>query len=154
MNCDLTYMQEALAQARHADRAGEVPVGAVIVLNGAIIATGHNQSIANCDPSAHAEMIALREAAATLGNYRLPGSELYVTLEPCAMCFTAMVHARIKRLVYGATDTQKGVCGGAFSIADLPIFNHRFEITKGVLQDQCSASLKDFFRERRAEQKL
>lgn len=146
---DESYMQQAIAQAQYADSAGEVPVGAIVVLDGEVIATGHNQSIMNQDPSAHAEVIALREAGKKVGNHRLLDSELYVTLEPCSMCFTTMVHARIGRLIYGADDMRAGVCGGAIHIANLPIFNHRFTITKGVLKDQCSTILKEFFQQRR-----
>ena len=142
-------MREALAEAGKAAAAGEVPVGAVLVKDGEIIARGWNRPISTSDPTAHAEIVALREAAARLGNYRLPGCELYVTLEPCAMCVGAMVHARIARVVYGTRDPKTGACG---SIVDLPAiahWNHHGVFEGGVLADECGAVLRRFFAERR-----
>lgn len=142
-------MREALAEAAKAAQAGEVPVGAVLVKDGAIIARGWNRPISASDPTAHAEIVALREAAARIGNYRLPGCELYVTLEPCAMCVGAMVHARLARVVYGTRDPKTGACG---SIVDLPAiahWNHHGAFEGGVLADECGAVLRRFFAERR-----
>ena len=143
------YMREALALAAEAAAAGEVPVGAVVVKDGRIIGRGYNRPISTADPTAHAEIVALREAAAAEGNYRLPGCELYVTLEPCAMCVGAMVHARLARVVYGARDPKTGACG---SIADLPAlatFNHHAIFEGGLLAEECGGVLKRFFAERR-----
>ncbi len=142
-------MQRALALARRAEEAGEVPVGAVIVRNGEIIGEGWNRPIGSHDPSAHAEMMALRAAAASLKNYRLPDTTLYVTLEPCAMCAGAMVHARIARVVYGAADPKTGAAGSVFNLLDSDRLNHRAEITGGVLQDACGELLRRFFQARR-----
>lgn len=141
-------MQEALALARQAAGAGEVPVGAVVVKEGRIIGRGSNRPIATADPTAHAEIVALREAAAAEGNYRLPGCELFVTLEPCAMCVGAMVHARIARVVYGASDPKTGACGGVTDLTRLPT-NHQTAFEGGLLADECGALLKRFFAERR-----
>lgn len=146
---DEIYMHSALEQARHAYQCGEVPVGAVVVLEGKIIATGYNQPVASHDPSAHAEVIALRKAGQRLGNYRLLQSELYVTLEPCAMCFATAVHARIARLVYGASDPRTGTCGGVVDLRKSEIFNHVFAVTGGVLAGECGKLLQDFFATRR-----
>jgi len=143
-------MGEALRQAELAAEAGEVPIGAVVVAAGEILAACRNRTIGDCDPTAHAEIVALREAAAAEGNYRLPGCELYVTLEPCAMCVGAMVHARIARVVYGAADPKTGACG---SIVDLPAiahWNHHGVFTGGVLAQECGALLRRFFAERRS----
>ena len=143
------YMREALALAAEAAAAGEVPVGAVVVKDGRVIGRGYNRPISTADPTAHAEIVALREAAAAEGNYRLPGCELYVTLEPCAMCVGAMVHARIARVVYGTRDPKTGACG---SITDLPAlagFNHHATFEGGLLAEECGAVLKRFFAERR-----
>ena len=142
-------MREALALAAEAAAAGEVPVGAVVVRDGEIVGRGSNRPISSHDPTAHAEIIALRDAAARAGNYRLPGCELYVTLEPCAMCVGAMVHARIARVVYGATDPKTGACG---SIVDLPAiahWNHHGVFSGGLLAEECGAMLRRFFAERR-----
>ena len=142
-------MREALAEAAKAAAAGEVPVGAVLVKDGRILARGWNRPISTSDPTAHAEIVALREAAAALGNYRLPGCELYVTLEPCAMCVGALVHARIARVVYGTRDPKTGACG---SIVDLPAiahWNHHGAFEGGVLAEECGAVLRRFFAERR-----
>ena len=146
---DEPFMREALALAAQAAAAGEVPVGAVVVKEGSVIGRGFNRPITSADPTAHAEIVAMREAAAKLGNYRLPGCDLYVTLEPCAMCVGAMVHARIARIVYGARDPKTGACG---SIVDLPAiasWNHHGVFTGGVLETECGALLKGFFAARR-----
>jgi tRNA(adenine34) deaminase len=143
------FMREALALAEQAAAAGEVPVGAVVVRDGQVVGRGSNRPISSQDPTAHAEIVALREAAARLGNYRLPGCELYVTLEPCAMCVGAMVHARIARVVFGTTDPKTGACG---SIVDLPAiahWNHHGVFTGGMLATECAALLRRFFADRR-----
>ncbi|MGE0113386.1 MAG: tRNA adenosine(34) deaminase TadA [Steroidobacteraceae bacterium] len=142
-------MSRAMELARLAEAAGEVPVGAVIVKDEQIIAEGWNQPIALHDPSAHAEMLAMRAAAKLLGNYRLPDTTLYVTLEPCAMCAGAMVHARVKRLVYAAPDPRAGAAGTLFNITQHEALNHRLEVTGGVLADECAAMLRNFFQARR-----
>ena len=142
-------MREALALAGEAAGAGEVPVGAVVVKDGRVIGRGYNRPISSADPTAHAEIVALREAAKAEGNYRLTGCELYVTLEPCAMCVGAMVHARIARVVFGARDPKTGACG---SIVDLPAighWNHHGVFTGGLLEDECGALLRAFFAARR-----
>jgi tRNA(adenine34) deaminase len=148
-NGDARFMQEALALAEQAAAAGEVPVGAVVVKDGAIIGRGFNRPISTSDPTAHAEIVALREAAAALGNYRLTGCELYVTLEPCVMCVGAMVHARLARIVYGASDAKTGACGSIVDLPGLATFNHHGRFEGGVLADECSGALKRFFTERR-----
>jgi len=142
-------MSRALELAREAEGAGEVPVGAVIVKDGAIIAEGWNRPISTHDPSAHAEMIAMRAAAESLQNYRLLDTTLYVTLEPCAMCAGAMVHARVKRLVFAATDPRAGAAGSIFNIVQHTALNHRMQVEEGVLRDDCSAMLRGFFQKRR-----
>ena len=147
---DPAFMQLALEQAQHAWSLGEVPVGAVIVKDGVVIATGFNQPIGSHDPTAHAEIVALRAAAAKLGNYRLPGCELYVTLEPCAMCSGAMLHARLARVVYGALDPKTGVCGSVLDLFGQEQLNHHTEVVGGVMADEASAMLKAFFAERRS----
>jgi len=147
---DVMFMQEALAEARIAASLDEIPVGAVVVAGGEIIARGHNRSINDHDPSAHAEIVALRAAGAAKGNYRLTDATLYVTLEPCAMCVGAMIQARIRRLVFGAYDEKAGAAG---SVLDLPgerKLNHRFEVNGGLLQEECGALLSEFFANRRA----
>lgn len=144
-------MQAALEQAREAQAAGEVPVGAVVVKDGKIIGAGFNAPISRHDPSAHAEMHALRAAGRALGNYRLPGCVLYVTLEPCAMCVGAMLHARIERLVYGAADPKTGACGSVIDLFAEPRLNHHASVTAGVMGAECAALLRDFFAARRAK---
>jgi len=144
------FMQLALEQARHAWALGEVPVGAVVVKDGEVVATGYNQPIGKHDPTAHAEIVALRAAAEKLGNYRLPGCELYVTLEPCAMCSGAMMHARLARVVYAAVDPKTGVCGSVLDLFAREELNHHTEVVGGVLAEEASAMLKAFFAERRA----
>lgn len=143
-------MQLALDQARLAWALGEVPVGAVVVKDGEVLASGFNQPIGRHDPTAHAEIVALRAAADKLGNYRLPGCELYVTLEPCAMCSGAMIHARLARVVYAACDPKTGVCGSVLDLFASEALNHHTEVVGGVLADEASAMLKAFFAERRA----
>jgi len=147
---DAGYMALALQEARKAWLAGEVPVGAVVVKDGEVVATGFNQPIGRHDPTAHAEIVALRAAADKLGNYRLPGCELYVTLEPCAMCSGAMMHARLARVVYAALDPKTGVCGSVLDLFALEQLNHHTEVVGGVLAGDASAMLKAFFAERRA----
>ncbi len=147
---DTYYMQQAIAAAQKAWELGEVPVGAVVVKNGEVIATGYNQPIARHDPTAHAEIAALRAAASVLGNYRLPGCELFVTLEPCVMCAGAMMHARLARVVYGATDPKTGACGSVVNLFAEEKLNHHTELLGGVMADECGTLLKSFFAERRA----
>jgi tRNA(adenine34) deaminase len=146
---DEVWMQHALDLAKQAEAAGEVPVGAVIVHDGELIAEGWNQPISSSDPTAHAEIIALRQAGERLGNYRLLDTELYVTLEPCPMCVGAMLHARVKRVIYAATDPKTGALGGAYDLLNSVGHNHSFEVTKGVMEEQSRAMLQTFFRERR-----
>jgi tRNA(adenine34) deaminase len=143
-------MELALAEAQRAWAAGEVPVGAVVVKDGEVIATGYNQPIGSHDPTAHAEIVALRAAAEKLGNYRLPGCELYVTLEPCVMCSGAMMHARLARVVYAALDPKTGACGSVTDLFAEDRLNHHTEVVGGLLAEQASAMLKGFFAERRA----
>ena len=147
---DGLYMRQALEQARLAWAEGEVPVGAVVVHEGQVIATGFNQPIGRHDPTAHAEIVALRRAAELLGNYRLPGCTLYVTLEPCIMCAGAMMHARLERVVYAATDPKTGACGSVLDAFAEPRLNHHAQVQGGVLADEAGAMLKAFFAERRA----
>lgn len=146
---DRHWMQRALALAHRAEQAGEVPIGAVLIRAGTVLGEGWNQPITACDPTAHAEVIALRQAARLVGNYRLPGSTLYVTLEPCALCAGALVQARVARVVFGAGDSRNGACGSVFDILRNPALNHRADITGGVLAGDCAELLRDFFRERR-----
>ena len=147
---ELDFMRQALQQAQHAWDLGEVPVGAVVVKDGVVIARGYNQPIGRHDPTAHAEIAALRAAALVLGNYRLPGCELYVTLEPCVMCAGAMMHARLARVVFGAADPKTGACGSVLNLFEQEQLNHHTEIAGGVLADDCGAMLKSFFAARRA----
>lgn len=148
---DDAFMAEALALARAAQARGEVPVGAVVVRGGAIVGRGGNAPIAASDPTAHAEIAALREAGRALGNYRLPGCTLYVTIEPCAMCAGAILHARIGRLVYGARDPKTGACGSVVDLFAEPRLNHHATAEGGVLADECGKLLSDFFAARRAD---
>lgn len=145
-----TYMGLALQEARKAWAQGEVPVGAVVVRDGEVIATGYNQPIGSHDPTAHAEIVALRAAAEKLGNYRLPGCELYVTLEPCIMCSGAMMQARLARVVYAAPDPKTGACGSVVDLFADERLNHHTDVIGGVLADEASQLLKSFFAERRA----
>ncbi|MBW7899881.1 MAG: tRNA adenosine(34) deaminase TadA [Rhodocyclaceae bacterium] len=146
---DEYFMREAMSLARSAECLGEVPVGAVLVLDGEIVGRGFNSPIGESDPTAHAEIAALRDAARRLGNYRLPGSTLYVTLEPCAMCAGAMMHARVARVVYGARDPKTGVHGSVVDLFAVERLNHHAEIVGGVLAEECGALLSDFFAARR-----
>lgn len=146
-------MRAALEEARRAWAEGEVPVGAVVVKDGEIIARGYNQPIGRHDPTAHAEIVAMRAAAEALGNYRLPGCELYVTLEPCVMCSGAMMHARLSKIIFGATDPKTGACGSVVNVFESEQLNHHAEVTGGLLADDCGQVLKDFFAERRALRK-
>lgn len=146
---DLAFMSMAVEQARWAGEQGEVPVGAVVVSGDQIVARAGNRTIADCDPTAHAEILALREGAKAQGNHRLLDATLYVTIEPCAMCAGAMVQARIRRLVYGADDPRAGAVRSCFSIFDHPQINHRLEVMPGVLATESAALLRDFFAARR-----
>jgi tRNA(adenine34) deaminase len=151
---DELFMEEALRCAQRALEAGEVPVGAVVVREGKIVARGWNRNILDNDPSAHAEIAALREAGAALGNHRLGDCEIFVTVEPCTMCAGAMVHARIKRLVYGADDPKAGAVRSVLNVLDHPAVNHGVEVQSGVLAGRCAELLQSFFRARRAEKNL
>ncbi len=146
---DRYWMGRALDLARRAAAAGEVPVGAVLVRGGEEIGEGWNRPIGGCDPTAHAEMLALRAAAARIGNYRLAGSTLYATLEPCPMCAGALVHARVARVVFGAADPRAGAAGTVFDLLQSPVLNHRCAVTGGVLAGECGLVLREFFRVRR-----
>lgn len=147
---DEALMRRALALAERAAGAGEVPVGALIVAGDEVVAEGWNRPIAARDPTAHAEILALRAAGEALGAYRLPGTTLYVTLEPCAMCVGALIHARVGRVVFGAADPKTGALGGMFALHEHPSHNHRLAVTGGVLAEACGERLRAFFRERRA----
>lgn len=149
MTEDERWMRRALDLAHQAEAIGEVPVGAVLVRDGALLGEGCNTLIRDHDPSAHAEMVAIRSAARAAGNYRLPGTTLYVTLEPCSMCAGAIVQARIERVVYGADDPRSGAARSVFRILDHPTLNHRCEVLAGVLADECGELLRQFFRIRR-----
>jgi tRNA(adenine34) deaminase len=149
METDVQFMQEALEEARGAATAGEVPVGAVLVCDGKIVARSGNRTIRDVDPTAHAEMVVLREAARIMGNYRLAGTVLYVTIEPCSMCAGAMVQARVPRLVYGADDPKGGAVRSCFEIPSNARLNHQVEVTAGVLAEEASGILKAFFAARR-----
>jgi tRNA(adenine34) deaminase len=149
IDVDRLFMARALELAREAERAGEVPVGAVVVKDGVIVGEGWNRPISTHDPSAHAEMIAMRAAAQALENYRLLDTTLYVTLEPCAMCAGAMVHARVSRLVYAATDPRAGAAGSIFNILQHAALNHRVECEGGVMAEECGGVLREFFLKRR-----
>jgi tRNA(adenine34) deaminase len=146
---DAAYVRLALAEAITAARNGEVPVGAVVVREDQVLARAGNRTISDCDPTAHAEIIALRTAAQKVGNHRLVGATLYVTVEPCAMCAGAMIQARIARVVYGCDDPKGGAARSCFAIFDHPALNHRVEITGGVLAEECSSTLQSFFAARR-----
>ncbi|MDR2212311.1 MAG: tRNA adenosine(34) deaminase TadA [Pseudomonadales bacterium] len=146
---DVYWMRQALELAREAEEAGEVPVGAVLVREGQLLGQGYNRPITSCDPSAHAEIVTLRAAAAAAANYRLPGSTLYVTLEPCTMCVGAMIHARVERLVFGALEPRAGAVVSQHQLAAHPAYNHQMQVQGGVLQDECAALLRDFFRRKR-----
>ena len=146
---DEAFLREALALARQAEACGEVPVGAVVVKDGRFVGSGFNQPINQHDPTAHAEIAALRDAASRLGNYRLPGCDLYVTLEPCVMCAGAIMHARIARVIFGASDPKTGASGSVIDIFAEGRLNHHSKVLGGVLADECGAMLTDFFAKRR-----
>jgi tRNA(adenine34) deaminase len=146
---DELFMEEALRAAQRALEAGEVPVGAVVVRGGKIVGRGGNFNLADCDPTAHAEIVALREAGAALGNHRLEGCELFVTIEPCAMCAGALVHARLKRLIYGADDPKAGAVHSVMQVLNHPSGNHRMEVRAGVLAARCAELVQSFFKSRR-----
>lgn len=150
---DIIFMQEAIKLAQYAEKKGEVPVGAILVLNNQIIGSGWNCPISSCDSTAHAEIISLREAAQKIQNYRLVETVMYVTLEPCAMCAGALIHARIKRLVFGASDPKSGAIKSIFNLLDSPNVNHKIQYECGVLKKECGEILKNFFKEKR-QQKL
>ena len=147
---DDEFMRAALELGHEARRRGEVPVGAVVVLDGEVIGEGFNQPIAASDPTAHAEIVAMRDASKRIGNYRLTGAHLYVTIEPCQMCVGAMVHARIARVIYGTREPKAGAIESAMRAHEHPSLNHRLEATGGVLEDECRAVIQEFFAERRA----
>lgn len=147
---DESFMREAIALAQRAEAAGEVPVGAVVVQSGVVVGRGHNRNLLDTDPTAHAEVVALREAGRALGNHRLSECELFVTIEPCAMCAGAMVHARIRRLVYGASDPKAGAVQSVMRVLNHPQLNHLVEVDSGVLSAECAALIQDFFRRKRS----
>ena len=148
---DEDYLRAAIAEARTAELEGEVPVGAVVVYNDEIIGRGQNRVLRDSDPTAHAEIVALRQAGLSLSNYRLTGCTLYVTLEPCAMCAGAILHARISRLVYAADDPKAGACGSVLSVMNHPQLNHKVEVSPGLLADECGPMLTNFFLARRGK---
>lgn len=146
---DENWMQLALSLAKKAEQQDEVPIGAILVMDGECIAKGWNQPISTNDTTAHAEIMALRAASEQLQNYRLPGATLYVTLEPCVMCAGALIHARVARVVYGATDPKAGAAGSVFELLGTDKLNHKIEITRGVMKDECASLLTSFFQRRR-----
>jgi tRNA(adenine34) deaminase len=146
---DAAWMERALELAGLAAEAGEVPVGALVIKDGEIIGQGHNRNLLDNDPTAHAEIVALRQAAARLGNHRLTGCTMVATIEPCSMCAGALIHARIARLVYGAADPKAGAAGSPLQVINHPSLNHRMEVTAGVLADRCSQMIQEFFRRKR-----
>lgn len=148
-DADVGLMRAALAEAERAAAADEIPVGAVVAVSGTIIGRGFNRTIADCDPSAHAEIVAIRQAATTQKNHRLSGATIFVTLEPCAMCVGAMIQARLQRLVFGAYDVKAGAVGSVVDLSNVKQFNHRLEVNGGLLETECSAILKGFFRTKR-----
>ena len=151
VNADIEFMRQALAEARESGASGEVPIGAVLVHEGKILARAGNRTIRNCDPTAHAEIVALREAAKIIGNYRLADTTLYVTIEPCSMCAGAMIQARVPRLVYGAAEPRGGAVHSCFEVLSHPELNHRVQVTSGVLGSECSEVLQSFFAVRRQQ---
>ncbi|WP_272992031.1 tRNA adenosine(34) deaminase TadA [Porticoccus hydrocarbonoclasticus] len=148
---DREWMLEAMSLAEQAGAVGEVPVGALLVRNGSVIGRGWNCSIGDCDPTAHAEIVALRDAARSVSNYRLPDTTLYVTIEPCTMCVGAMIHARIGRLVYGASEPRAGAVVSQLQLTEQTYFNHRIEVIGGLLAEQCGELVSQFFRQRRKQ---
>jgi len=153
MTPDLQWMQRAVELAKKAEAQDEVPVGAVIVLDNQIIGEGWNQPISSDDPTAHAEIMALRDAGEKIGNYRLPNASIYVTLEPCIMCAGAIIHARLSRLVYAVDDPKTGACGSVFNLLQTDELNHKVDIEKGVMKEECQSLIRSFFKEKRAIQK-
>jgi tRNA(adenine34) deaminase len=151
VDADIEFMQQALAEARESAASGEVPVGAVLVHGGRILARAGNRTIRDCDPTAHAEIVVLREAAKIIGNYRLADTTLYVTIEPCSMCAGAMIQARVARLVYGAAEPRGGAVQSCFEVLSHPDVNHRVQVSSGVLASDCSAVIQSFFAARRQE---
>jgi tRNA(adenine34) deaminase len=149
MGIDDKFMALALEQAQLAKDLEEVPVGAIITLNDKVVATGHNRQIIDNNPTAHAEIVAMQNAGKFLNNYRLTNCTIYVSLEPCVMCFGALIHARIKRLVFATSDEKTGSCGGCINLSDVNCFNHKIQITTGVLQQESAKLLKDFFKAKR-----
>ena len=148
---DQHWMRQALDAAREAQERGEVPIGTCVVSENELVAVSGNRTRTDCDPTAHAEIVALREAASKLGNYRLTGVDVYSTIEPCAMCAGALIQARVRRLIYGAPDERAGAVASRFRICDTDFLNHRIEIRAGVLEDECRALMQEFFRSRRTE---
>jgi tRNA(adenine34) deaminase len=151
VDADIEFMQHALAEARESAASGEVPIGAVLVHEGRILARAGNRTIRDCDPTAHAEIVVLREAAKIIGNYRLADTTLYVTIEPCSMCAGAMIQARVPRLVYGAAEPRGGAVQSCFAVLSHPDLNHRVQVTSGVLASDCSNVIQTFFATRRQE---
>lgn len=151
IQADINWMTKALALAKKAETAGEVPVGAVLIKNEVVVGEGFNAAITRCDPTAHAEIMALRDAATTMNNYRLPETTLYVTLEPCTMCIGAIIHARVSRLVYAATEPRAGAVESQIKLLELPHYNHTLEVVGGVLAEPCSAILRNFFHLKRKQ---
>jgi tRNA(adenine34) deaminase len=149
---DEDFMRLALEHASLAEHAGEVPVGAVVVHEGKVVGTGHNRNLLDYDPTAHAEQVALRDAGKSLGNHRLIGCDLFVTIEPCAMCAGALIHARIRRLVYGSPDLKAGAVDSVLQVVNHPRLNHKIEVVSGVLAAECAAKVQEFFRNKRAGQ--
>ena len=149
MDDHIDFMQQALVLAEQAAQKGEVPVGAVVVANGEVVGRGYNCPIGSSDPTAHAEIVALRDASKNLENYRLAGCDLYVTIEPCTMCVGAMIHARINRIIFGAPEPRAGALTSQLALLESDHFNHSMEWTGGILEDQCRALMKDFFKQRR-----
>lgn len=148
---DIDWMSKALVLAEQAGREGEVPVGALLVKGGAVIGEGFNSPITTCDPTAHAEIMALRNAAANMNNYRLPDTTLYVTIEPCTMCIGAMIHARVARLVYGAKEPRAGAVESQLKLPELTHYNHKLDVVGGVLEKECSDLISTFFRDKRSQ---
>ena len=144
-----SWMREALIEARKAETEGEVPVGAILLVNEKVIGRGHNRPIQTQDPTAHAEILALRQGAQCCTNYRLPGSILVVTVEPCLMCVGAMIHARVEEVIYGAADPKAGAVASCFQLADTRVLNHKIRVTSGILEEECGSMLKNFFAARR-----
>ncbi len=153
MTPDLQWMQRAVELAKKAEAQDEVPVGAVLVLDNQIIGEGWNQPISSDDPTAHAEIMALRDAGEKIGNYRLPNATIYVTLEPCTMCAGAIIHARLSRLVYAVDDPKTGACGSVFNLLQTDELNHKVDIEKGVMEEECQSLIRSFFNQKRAIQK-